>query len=124
MAVKLGVADCVAGCVWLGVPQPTERQHIGNYIRRHDGLYAGGLLFPRNAKKCREAIRAGVIYYCSQAFYPKGITNAWLGNAWGGHLQISPVIARLFSRQTLFDGKKCGQNMDGQSKRYFLRTSE
>src|SRR5262245_6794924 len=64
--------------------------------QRRDGLCAGRLLFPRNAKTCREAIRAGIIYYCSQAFYPKGITNAWLGNAWGGHLQISPVIARIF----------------------------
>jgi len=61
--------------------------------RRRDDLCGDGLLFPRNAKKCREAIRASVIYYCSQAFYPKGITNAWLGNAWGDHLQISPVIA-------------------------------
>src|SRR5215471_6039346 len=64
--------------------------------RRRDDLCGGGLLFPRTAKKCREAIRAGVIYYCSQAFYPKGIANAWLGNALGGHLQISPVIARIF----------------------------
>ena len=75
--------------------------------RRHDGLYAGGLLFPRNAKKCREAIRAGVIYYCSQAFYPKGITNAWLGNAWGGHLQISPVIARIFFSPNFIQWERC-----------------
>src|SRR5215510_15399379 len=93
--------------------------------QRRDGLCAGRLLFPRNAKKCREAIRAGVIYYCSQAFYPKGITNAWLGNAWGGHLQISPVIAPNFFLAKLYSvGKDAGQNMDRQSKRHVLRTSE
>jgi hypothetical protein len=28
--VKLRVADCVADCVWLAVPQPTEWQRIGD----------------------------------------------------------------------------------------------
>jgi hypothetical protein len=28
----LGVSDCVADCVWFVVPQPTERQRIGNQI--------------------------------------------------------------------------------------------
>jgi hypothetical protein len=27
-----GVADCIADCVWLAVPQPTEWQRIGNQI--------------------------------------------------------------------------------------------
>jgi hypothetical protein len=27
-----GVADFVADCVWLAVPQPTEWQHVGNQI--------------------------------------------------------------------------------------------
>ena len=27
-----GVADCVADCVWLAVPEATERQRIGNQI--------------------------------------------------------------------------------------------
>ena len=26
------VADCVASRIWLAIPQPTERQHIGNEI--------------------------------------------------------------------------------------------
>ena len=28
----LGVADCVADCIWLAVPQATEWQRIGNQI--------------------------------------------------------------------------------------------
>ena len=28
----LGVADCILDCVWLAVPQATERQRIGNQI--------------------------------------------------------------------------------------------
>ena len=28
-AAKLGVADCIADCVWLTVPQATERQRVG-----------------------------------------------------------------------------------------------
>ncbi|HWN64450.1 MAG TPA: hypothetical protein VNN24_02055 [Candidatus Binatus sp.] len=31
-AEKLCVADYVADCVWLGIPQPAEWQHIGNKI--------------------------------------------------------------------------------------------
>ena len=31
-AVKLRVSDCNADCVWLAVPQATERQRIGNEI--------------------------------------------------------------------------------------------
>src|ERR1700756_2789548 len=27
----LGVADCIAGCVWLAVPQPNKWQYIGHY---------------------------------------------------------------------------------------------
>jgi len=30
----LRVADCVADCVWLAVPQTAEWQHIGNQIDR------------------------------------------------------------------------------------------
>ena len=33
-AVKLCVADCVAGCVWLTVPQPAKRQRIVLTSRR------------------------------------------------------------------------------------------
>src|SRR5262249_24161259 len=29
---KLSIFDCVADSVWLTVPQPTERQHVGNQI--------------------------------------------------------------------------------------------
>jgi len=28
---KLGVVNCIADCVWLGVPQATEWQRIGNW---------------------------------------------------------------------------------------------
>ncbi len=31
-AEKLCVADCIADCVWLGIPQPAERQRIGDQI--------------------------------------------------------------------------------------------
>ncbi len=31
-AVKLCVADCIAGCVWLAVPQLAKQQRIGNQI--------------------------------------------------------------------------------------------
>ena len=31
-AEKLCVADYVADCIWLGIPQPAEWQHIGNKI--------------------------------------------------------------------------------------------
>src|SRR5207302_7720610 len=31
--VKLRVTDCVADCAWLGVPQRTEWQRLGNQIK-------------------------------------------------------------------------------------------
>jgi hypothetical protein len=31
-AVLAGVADCIAGSVWLAIPQATEWQRIGNQI--------------------------------------------------------------------------------------------
>src|SRR4029434_6279806 len=32
-AADCPTTECVAYCVWLAVPQPTERQHIGNQIK-------------------------------------------------------------------------------------------
>jgi hypothetical protein len=31
-AAKLRVADCVADCVWPGIPKPTEWRRIGNQV--------------------------------------------------------------------------------------------
>jgi len=31
-AVKLCVTNCIADCVWLAIPQPTEWQRVGNQI--------------------------------------------------------------------------------------------
>jgi hypothetical protein len=33
LAVEFRISDCVADCVWLAVPQPTEWQRIGDEIK-------------------------------------------------------------------------------------------
>ena len=40
-AAKLRAVNCVAGCVWFTVPEPTEWQRIGKLDWRHEDLYAG-----------------------------------------------------------------------------------
>ncbi len=29
-AVKLGVTDCMADCIWLAIPEATEQQRVAN----------------------------------------------------------------------------------------------
>jgi hypothetical protein len=40
-AEKLGVADCIADCVWLAVPQATVWQRIANNLRCRRGIKKG-----------------------------------------------------------------------------------